>query len=233
VQKADKTWRACGDFQRLNAQTVPDRYPIPHIQDFSQHLRGRTIFSTIDLVRAHYQIPVNPADQPKTAVTAPFGLFGLRNAAQTFQRFMIELFQGLDFVYVYLDDILVASHTEEKHCRHLQQVLEKLHLHYVVIKPKKCTFGASEINFLGVKVTPEGIEPLPDKVEAICNLTFPTTSKQLQRFLGMVNYYRRWIPQAAKTQAPLNPLLNGCTRREVPIEPTEETKQLLRNAKRT
>jgi hypothetical protein len=63
VQKADKTWRACGDFRTLNAQTVPDRYPIPHIQDFSQHLRGRTIFSTIDLVRAYYQVPVNPADQ--------------------------------------------------------------------------------------------------------------------------------------------------------------------------
>ena len=98
-------WRPCGDYRSLNTQTIPDQYPIPLIQDFTQCLAGSNFFSKIDLVRAYYKIPVEPSDVHKTAVTTPFGLFnftrplfGLRNSGQTFQRFIDHITRGLDFV---------------------------------------------------------------------------------------------------------------------------------------
>ncbi|XP_039309916.1 uncharacterized protein K02A2.6-like [Solenopsis invicta] len=133
VPKSENVCRLCGDYRALNSATIPDRYPLPHIQDFTSGLYGKNIFSKIDLVKAYYQVPVAKEDIHKTAVTTPFGLFeflvmpfGLRNAAQTFQRLMNSLVSDLDFVFCYLDDILIASKNEQEHIAHLRIIFNRL-----------------------------------------------------------------------------------------------------------
>lgn len=209
-------YRICGDYRRLNEQTIIDRYPLPHIMDLTQSFAGKEIFSVIDLTKAFNQIHVHADDIEKTAVTTPFGLFeylvmpfGPKNAGQTFQRFLQGIFNDLDYAACYVDDICVASSNEKEHIEHLREVFGRLRKHGLIINVDKCQLGRSSVNFLGYQLSGTGVNMQPEKVKAIVEYPLPKTVNELRQFLALMNYYRRFIKHASEIQRPLNHFLKG------------------------
>ena len=133
--------------------------------------------------------------------------FGLRNAAQTFQRFMDQVLRGVPAAYDYIDDVLIASATPEQHLKDLRTVFERLASHGIVINSNKCLFGVSNLDFLGHHIDRHGITPLPEKVQAVRDFPQPHSQRQLRRFIGLVNFYHRFLPHCAELMNPLHSLL--------------------------
>ncbi len=212
VKKKDGTDRFCIDFRKLNQITRKDAFPLPNITEILDQLGKAQIFSSLDLASGYWQIPMLDRDKEKTAFTTFMGLFewtvmpfGLTNAPATFQRAMQFVLTGLQgkSCLVYIDDILIYSPSFEQHCKDLTEVFECLKTHNLKLKPKKCFFGRKELAYLGHIISKNGVKPDPAKVEAVENLSTPTSLKELQSFLGLVSYYRKFIMDFATVAEPL------------------------------
>ena len=219
VRKKTGELRFCIDLRTLNARTEKDAYSLPHIEDSLDSLNGAKIFSSLDLKSGYWQVELEEDSIPLTAFTVgPLGFyecvrmpFGLTNAPATFQRLMENCLGDLHLrsCIIYLDDIIIYSKTPEEHVQRLGQVFEKLAVAGLKLKPSKCEFFKTEINYLGHVVSREGIRTDDKKIEAIKNWPRPVTNTEVRSFLGFTNYYRRFIHKYSQIAKPLNLLITG------------------------
>ena len=218
VQKKDGTWRLCIDYRVLNKITVRNRYPIPRIDDLLDQLKGAKYFSKIDLKSGYHQVPIEPSDVWKTAFKSKEGLFewlvmpfGLTNAPATFMRLMDDILRPFtnSFVVVYLDDILIFSQSWEEHLHHIRQVLQTLRKHKLCANLEKCTFGMTQVQYLGYIIDEHGVHVDPAKIQVIRDWPSPTTLTELHSFLGLANFYRRFVLGFSHISWPLSQVTKG------------------------
>ena len=197
------TYRFCIDLKKGNKWTTKDSYPLPLIHRTVDVLSGAKFFSTFDVDRAFWQIGVKEEDKKKLAFVVEGKLyefnvmpFGGTNAPSTFQRLIDRVLHGLTWrqCLVYIDDVLIFSSTFEEHLRHLDEVLSRFAFSGLKHKPSKCEFAKSEVNYLGFRVTRDGITATDSRIKTITALTPPVTNKLLYSFLCSINYYRTLIP---------------------------------------
>ena len=214
VQKKDGSLRMCIDYRGLNTITERNRYPLPNIADLLDKFTGATVFSSLDLASGYHQIRISDEDVPKTAFTTPFGhyefrvlSFGLTNAPSTFQAVMNEKFGHLHtFCVVYLDDILIFSKTPEEHLKHLDTVLQILEREGLYAKLKKCDFNKSELLYLGHIIGEFGIKVDPAKISCITEWPTPKNVHEVRSFLGLANYFRKFVRAFSIRAAPMTKL---------------------------
>jgi len=196
--------------------TRKDSYPLPRIDDALDALNGTKFFSCMDLMSGYWQVEMEPESREHTAFITYGGLyeflvvpFGLTGAPSTYQRLMECVLRNLTYkiCLIYLDDILVYSKTFEDHLGHLRQVFDRLRHANLKLKPSKCKFACPKVKYLGHVVSPEGIAPDDDKISAVRDFPRPHNVKTVRSFLGLANYYRRFIKDFAKLASPLNQLL--------------------------
>ena len=219
VLKGDGRLRICGDYKvTINKAAKLEKYPIPRIEELFASLAGGKTFSKLDLSHAYLQIPLDEASRQYVTINTHKGLFeylrlpfGVASAPSIFQRVMENLLQGIPRVCVYIDDILVTGATEEEHLANLAQVLQRLESAGMRLKQEKCAFLLKSVSYLGHVISAEGLHTADSKVKAVVDAPDPRNISELRSFLGMVNYYGKFLPNLATTLSPLYHLLRQTT----------------------
>ena len=224
--------RLCIDFRKVNElqQEVITAgntkgqisiHPLPKIDKMYAKLKGAKVFSTIDLRSGYHHIALGKSSRAKTAFVMPFGKyeflmvpFGLAQVPAYFQLLMNKVLKGLKFTMMYLDDIIIFSQDESQHLEHLEIVFSHLQEAGLKMKHSKCDFFKSEIHYLGHLISPEGISPLPNKLDSIKHTPVPNSTKEIKQFLGLTDYYRKFVPRFADISRPLTTLTKKDTKFE-------------------
>jgi hypothetical protein len=218
AKKKDGSDRFCVDYRALNEATKRDQHPLPRVDDLLDKVKGAKFFSSLDLTSGYWQVKMKDCDVEKTAFSTPEGHFefkvmpfGLTNAPATFQRLMNSVVRDIKSVLAYIDDLLVFSVSWEDHIQTLKKIFFALRDFGLKLQGKKCHFGCPRILFLGHVVDKEGCRPDPAKTEVIRAIVPPRNVKVLRQFLGLANYYRRFVRDFSSLATPLFKLLKKDT----------------------
>ena len=220
VMKADRqSVRICGDFkQTVNKASPLDKYPIPKIEDLFSQLSGGQKFTKLDMSQAYQQICLDDESKKYVVINTPKGLFqynrlpfGISSAPGIFQRVMENILRGIPKVVVYLDDILITGANDEEHLKNLSEVLSRMQQAGLRLKKEKCEFMSMSVVYLGHRIDAQGLHPTRDKVEAIQQAPIPQNSTELRAYLGLLNYYSKFMPNLSIELAPLYKLLQKTT----------------------
>ena len=215
VKKANGSLRICGDYKvSINEALIVDQYPLPLPEDLFATLEGGALFTKLDLSQAYLQLELDVDSRDLVTINTPFGLFrytrmpfGVSSAPSKFQKVMDDLFRDLPWVKVFLDDILIAGRSPEEHWNRVTEVLRRLKSAGIRLQREKCHFAVKELPYLGYIVSHEGLKTSPSKIKAIREAPRPTNVTSLRTFLGLVQYYAKFIPKMSDLTAPLNKLL--------------------------
>ena len=221
VRKKNGSLRFCVDYRKLNAVTIKDAHPLPRIDDTLEFLHDCRYFSTLDLQKGYFQVPLREEDRKKTAFTTSSGELwefnvlpmGVCNGPATFARLMGRVLDGLQWktCIAYLDDVIVFAPTFDEHQRRLREVLTRLRQADLRLNPDKCVMGQTEVTFLGHVVSQDGLKVDPGKTRAIDLIPTPRRVRDVRSFLGLASYYRRFVTGFSTLAAPLNQLLEKPT----------------------